>query len=263
MAEEGVLELLNKEDDRLKKEAEERKKKTSETQPRECGDKEDQTSTCKAQKGNTEDLEPPTILSAETTPADAEEEDPPLEQYAGHQEVSRVKGQKWCPPEGKIRCGGQCSGCQRKCEDQGIDDCHSCYQNKTKGGKNGCCNREECTNLHPAMLKGNKGKNVKKNNMLGDSLFEDLLQKSPRETSKVGTQLVTFQPGQVESLAKDLEVKGKAEKEDDAAAGEGKRRRPEGDTPPDLKRTSKMPTMRKDMGGSKIQLPGKVPSLTS
>ena len=89
-----------------------------------------------------------------------------------------------------------------------------------------------------------------------------MLEKSPSATSKVGNQFVTFMPGQVESLAKDLETKGLAEKEGDAAAN-GKRRRPEGDTPPDLKRTSKMPTLKKDNGGSKLQLPAKATSLTN
>ena len=200
-------------------------------------------------------------FSAETKKA--EEEDPPSGQSAGQHDVVRVKEQKWTPPEGKRRCGGQCSGCQRKCEEQGLDDCHSCYQNNTKGGKNGCCNREECTNLKAAMLKGSKGKNTKKNSMLCDSLLEDLIQKSPSETSKVGTQIVTFQPGQVETLAKDLEVKGKAEKAEDAALGDGKRRRPEGSTPPAQKRSSNMPTMIKNVGGSKMPLPGKVPPLTN
>ena len=173
----------------------------------------------------------------------------------------RVKDQRWVPPEGKRRCGGQCQGCQRKCEDQGVEDCHYCYLNKTKGGKNGCCNRGECTNLKPAMLKGNKNKTAEKNITLCDSLLGDLLEKSPSSTNKVGSQMVTFHPGQVESLAKDLEIKGKAEKEEDNAV-DGKRRRPEGDTPPGQKRSSKMPTVRKDSMGSKLQPPVKASSLT-
>ena len=82
-----------------------------------------------------------------------------------------------------------------------------------------------------------RAKNLKKDSSLGDSLLGELLQKSPSAISKVGAQLVTFQPGQVESLAKDLEIRGKNEKEEDGS-GEGKRRRPEGDTPPDHKRNS-------------------------
>ena len=105
-----------------------------------------------------------------------------------------------------------------------------------------------------------RAKNLKKDSSLGDSLLGELLQKSPSATSKVGAQLVTFQPGQVESLAKDLEITGKNEKEEDGS-GEGKRRRPEGDTPPDHKRNSKMPTLRKDVGGSKLLHPGNIPSL--
>ena len=174
-------------------------------------------------------------------------------------EVKRVKEQKWIPPDGKRRCGG-CQGCQNKCEDQGVDDCHCCHLNKTKEGKNGCCNRKECTNLKPAMIKGVKNKTAGKNNSLAESLLGELLEKSPSATSKVGTQLVTFHPGQVENLAKDLESKGKAEKEEDTAV-DGKRRRPEGDTPPDQKRTSKMPTMRKDTGGSQMQPPVKTSTL--
>ena len=176
-------------------------------------------------------------------------------------ESKRVKDQRWVPPEGKRRCGGQCQGCQRKCEDQGVEDCHCCYLNKTKGGKNGCCNRGECTNLKPAMLKGNKNKTAKKNITLCDSLLGDLLEKSQSSTNKVGSQMVTFHPGQVESLAKDLEIKGKAEKEEDNAV-DGKRRRPEGVTPPGQKRLSKMPTVRKDSMGSKLQPPVKASSLT-
>ena len=99
---------------------------------------------------------------------------------------------------------------------------------------------------------------------MAESLLGELLVKSPSATSKVGTQIVTFHQGQVESLAKDLENKGNAEKEEDTAVVDGKRRRPEaGDTPPEQKRSSKMPTMRKDMGGSKLQPPVKASSLTN
>ena len=111
------------------------------------------------------------------------------------------------------------------------------------------------------MLKGNKNKTAEKNITLCDSLLGDLLEKSPSSTNKVGSQMVTFHPGQVESLAKDLEIKGKAEKEEDNAV-DGKRRRPEGDTPPGQKRSSKMPTVRKDSMGSKLQPPVKASSLT-
>ena len=176
-------------------------------------------------------------------------------------ESKRIKEQRWVPPEGKRRCGGQCQGCQKKCEDQGVDDCHNCHLNKTKGGRNGCCNRGECTNLKTATVKGNK-KAAGKSSILGDNIIGDLLEKSPSATSKVGSQLVTFHPGQVESLAKDLESKGKEEKEKDSQE-DGKRRRPEGDTPPDQKRSSKMPTMRKEGLGSMLQLPGKSSSLTN
>ena len=108
------------------------------------------------------------------------------------------------------------------------------------------------------MNQGNKSKTNKKGKTLGDSLIEEIRDRSPSTTSKVGTQLVTFQPGQVESLTKDLESKEIVEKEGDDTA-EGKRRRLEGDTPPDLKRISKMPLLKKDAGGSK--LPAKASSL--
>ena len=113
------------------------------------------------------------------------------------------------------------------------------------------------------MIKGVKNKTGGKNNSLAESLLGELLEKSPSATSKVGSQLVTFHPGQVESLAKDLENKGNAEKEEDIAV-DGKRRRPEaGDTPPEQKRSSKIATIRKDTGGSKMQPPVKASSLTN
>ena len=272
-----VVELLKAEEDRLAKEAKDQNKKKLETQPREDYEERESSVHTGADMEYTEqdgpNLLPPTLTvdlevpvkagpaqgteDAETKTAEEERETgKALEDEPG---APRVKEQRWTPPEGKRRCGGQCQGCQRKCEDQGLKDCHSCYMNKIRGNKtHGCCNCEKCTNPKPVMNKGNKSKTDKKGKTLGDSLIEENRDRSPSTTSKVGTQLVTFQPGQVESLTKDLESKETEEKEGDDPA-EGKRRRLEGDTPPDLKRTSKMPTFKKDAGGSK--LPAKASSL--
>ena len=268
-----VKELLKEEDERQAKEAEEQKKKKLETQHDEEGLQEQN------ENPRTEEiilLSPAAHEVGEAAPAQvvkevqtsetkkAEDGDQQVDKPTDELEGKRIKEQRWTPPDGKRRCGGQCQGCQNKCEDQGLVDCHYCHLNKTKGGKNGCCNRKECTNLKPALTKGSKNKSGVKNISLAESLLGELLVKSPSDTSKVGTQMVTFHPGQVESLAKDLENKGNAEKEEDIAVVDGKRRRPEvGDTPPEQKRSSKMPTIRKDMGGSKLQPPVKASSLTN
>ena len=269
-----MLELLEKEEDKRKKEADEKKQ---ENQPSEGGDIIESALRSESQKESVEEVTTQPVLTLKETipaarvasvqvevgessvlPKKSGDMEPSSQPSVAKQEVVRVKEQKWTPPEGKRRCN-QCSGCQKKCKEQGLEDCSSCDPNKTKGGKNGCFNREECTNLKPTKVKDTKIKSVGKNSILADSLLGDLLQKSPSATSQVGTQIVTFQPGQVESLAKDLEVKGKSEKEEDAAC-DGKRRRPEGETPPDQKRTSKMPMMKKDAGGSRV-LPVKATSL--
>ena len=266
-----VLELLKAEEDRLAKEAEEFKKKKLETQtpPKEMDigdlDRDDTTlpplvlPTVPAEVPVLQDTADQVIEVAPTKGTNTAENNG--QPGANNTETQRVTEQRWTPPEGKRRCEGQCQGCQRKCEEQGIEDCHYCYLNKIRGNKtNGCCNREECTNPKPVMKKIGKNKTEKRSKTLGDSLFEDILDRSPSAISKVGKQLVTFHPGQVESLAKNLESKGLAEKEGDAES-EGKKRRHVGDTPPDQKRISKMPTLKKEVEGSKQQLPARTSSL--
>ena len=251
-----VLELLKAEEDRLAKEGEELKNKKLETQPQETdvGGLDIQAPPTAPAGPGVQDSADQVIEVANTIEAKSVENN----SQPGTSETPRAKEQRWTPPEGKRRCGGQCKGCQQKCEEQGIEDCHYCNLNNIKGNKtNGCCNRKECTNPKPVMKQGKQNKTVKKGNTLGDSLLEEILEKSPSAISKVGKQLVTFQPGQVESLAKDLESKGMAEKEVDAAS-EGKRSRTEGDTPPDQKRTSKMPSLKKGVEGSKLQLPAQI-----
>ena len=152
-------------------------------------------------------------------------------------ETLRLKGQKWIPPQGKRRCSGNCIGCQRKCKELGLEDCNSCYLNKEKNtNSNGCCNREECTNLRIIRVRKLKS-------------GQDLSLSA--EQSEIS---------QVDSIVHDFENKGvdqdNIEREEDLQKGL-KRGRVKGGTPEDLKRNSQIAKMSNSGGPSKLIAPRK------
>ena len=100
---------------------------------------------------------------------------------------------------------------------------------------------------------------VKKNSQLNVSVKEDL-EKSPRATSLVGSQVVSYVQDHVEGLVKNIEKKGSGEKEEDESQHGDKRRREPGSTPEEQKRVSKI-AMSKIGGGSKVAPPTKIQSL--
>ena len=99
----------------------------------------------------------------------------------------------------------------------------------------------------------------RKNSQLSVAIKETL-EKSPRATSVVGSQVVSYVPDHVEGLVKNIEEKGIDKKEEDEAQQGDKRRREEGGTPEEQKRASKI-LMSKSSGGSKIAAPTKIHSL--
>ena len=141
------------------------------------------------------------------------------------------------PPQGKRRCSGNCTGCQRKCKDLGLDECQSYYLNKVKNtNSNGCCNRDACTNLRT--IKPKKIKNS------GD----DLLTGDQSEQSQVNTIVHDF-----ESKGAD---KDNRELEEEIQKGL-KRARVKGGTPEDQKRNSQIARLNSVGGASKLIAPRK------
>ena len=96
----------------------------------------------------------------------------------------RVNTPSWQPPEGMRRCGHNCSGCSKRCAEQGLEDCQHCSMKidleKTHGEKVVnyiCFNRGECVNLRELRKRSNSRGGV--------------------SNTKVGAQNIVFKPGQV------------------------------------------------------------------
>ena len=100
---------------------------------------------------------------------------------------------------------------------------------------------------------------VRKNSQLNVSVKENL-EKSPRATSLVGNQVVSYVQDHVEGLVKNIEKKGSDEKAEYESQHGDKRRREPGSTPEEQKRVSKI-AMSTIGGGSKIAPPTKIQSL--
>ena len=176
-------------------------------------------------------------------------------------EIVRVKKQRWTPEAGFRRCGLKCQGCAEKCSEQGLEDCQNCHLNKTKKKNNNpCANRGECKDPKPAMMQKPKVQGKKYTSQLEASHKEQSLEKSPRTSSVVGKQVVSFVQDHVEGLVKKIEKNGNEEAEDENQGGK-KRRIEAGSTPEDQKRVSKI-AMCKIGGGSKIGPPTETQSLT-
>ena len=164
-----------------------------------------------------------------------------LQQVQGLSEKLRVKTPRWPPPEGKRRCGHNCTGCSKKCADQGLEDCHNCHiksnieeQTGEKVMSHICFNRGEC--VHPRDL---RGRSTSKGGMA---------------KTKVGSQSIVFKPGQV---AESKDALDRQTGEDDKKRG----REETGTTPDKEEQILKTPKHNvKTSGGSKSQLirPGQI-----
>ena len=110
------------------------------------------------------------------------------------------------------------------------------------------------------MMQKPKVQGKKHTSQLEVSHKEQSLEKSPRTSSVVGKQVVSYVQDHVEGLVKKIEKNGNEEAEDENQGGK-KRRIEAGSTPEDQKRVSKI-AMCKIGGGSKIGPPTETQSLT-
>ena len=152
----------------------------------------------------------------------------------------RVKTQRWQPPEGMRRCGHNCTGCSRRCAEQGLEDCYRCHMKtgvekdpSQKVANSICFNRGECVNLR--------------------ELRKRSLSRGTSKT-KVGSQNIVFKPGQM------AETKDAIDRQ--AGEAEKKRGREEtGNTPEKEEHALKTPkTNSKNFGVTKSKLvkPGQI-----
>ena len=184
-----------------------------------------------------EEALPGTPTNREAAPLLQEAVQPTGRLETGLTETLRVKGQKWIPPQGKRRCSGNCTGCQRKCKELGQDDCQNCHNNKLKNtNSNGCCNRDACTNLKSIKVK--KLKTIEDESLSGDQA----------------------ELSQVNSIVHDFENKGvdKENRELEENLQKGLKRGPvNGGRPEDIKRSSQIARLNTGGGQSKLIAPRK------
>ena len=109
---------------------------------------------------------------------------------------ARKRTPLWEPPEGMRRCGQGCSGCGKKCVEQGVEYCQGCHKNKIEESRTGskvttnsCFNRLPCVN--PQLKLERKSRSSNKDHSVSKR--------------RVGSQSVVSRPGMVKEIGGVLE----------------------------------------------------------